>query len=236
MRTTRLGFTFVEVSISLLIGITIIGVAIVFFQHTTEMGDKARDIATATQAAAQFYYALEQDVANMVPTKRPEDCFHVEDGDVGTGGTPGLRFFEFHRMEPAKELQLAWDSLDYMQRGNSVKVRYEAKKGDSALTKDVFVLTRKEWQDDGTTKDTIFRGGFASDVRFSRVKMPLSLTSPNPSDVSWFLRVTLVLVGEALVKDAKSVRKAPPVTLSTLYRMTVDNVDPSKPLRVAGEP
>lgn len=217
----RSGMTFIEVTIAGLIGLTIMGVAFVFFQHTSQMGAHAQQLSTASQAAAHFFYALEHDIANLIPNDRPEDCFGVEDGDLKPGGKAGTRIFEFRRMDPDKSELITFDGNRYDQRrSEGVLLKYLAKKGEVKGYPDLWELSRFQYDDANPNgKETKFSGAYAKDVRFSKVEMPTTF-GPPPKNHVWFLRVTLLLVGDAVNKDAKSVHQAPLVPLSALYQMT----------------
>ena len=227
-RKDRHGFTFVEVSIALLIGLTIMGVAFTFYTHSVEFGTKAQQLSVASQAAAHFFYTLEQDIANLIPNTTSEDCFAVEDGDLVTGGTPGTRSFEFRRMDPSKDEQIKFEENRYDQRrSEGVQIRYIATKGKVPGYPDLWELSRFQSDPASTTgsKETRFStketGTYAKDVRFTKVSMP-TFFGPPTAGKAWFLRVTLLLIGDAVNKDLKQSQQAPLVPLSALYRMTVD--------------
>lgn len=223
----RRGFTFVEVSIAMLVGFTIMGVAFTFYQHTTAMGDKAQQLSIASQAAAHFFYSLEQDIANLVPKDRTEECFSVFDSETNPEEDFGTRGFTFQRTDPGREEQIKWDANVYSQRrDNNIMVKYVAAKGHVTGFPDLWELSRL--QNDPTTqqfKKTNFStketGTYAKDVRFTKVKMPTLLLEPDSSP-QWFLRVTLLLVGDKINAELKANQQAPLVPLSALYLMTVD--------------
>lgn len=228
----RRGMTFIEVTIAGLIGLTIMGVAFVFYQHTTQMGDHARQLSTASQAAAHFFYSMEQDIANLIPNNHEEDCFGIEDGDLKPGGTPGTRILEFRRMDPDKNELMTFDGNRYDQRNSDgVLIKYLAKKGEVKGFPELWELTRFQYDDANPNgKATRFSGAYAKDVRFTKVAMP-TILGPPPGTDAWFLRVTLLLVGDAVNKDAKGVSQAPLVPLSALYHMSVSRFDDPDPLK-----
>lgn len=219
----RQAMTFIEVTIAGLIGLTVMGIAFTFYQHSTGMGMRAQQLSTASQAAAHFFYALEQDIANLIPNDKEAECFKIEDGDLVPGGEAGTRSFTFRRIDPDKSEQIGWADPRYDQRkSEGVSVQYKAKKGTSTVNPDLWVLSRVQGETPAHPQpmERFFTraGTYAKDVRFSKVTMP-RLIGPPSGDPTYYLRVTLVFVGDAVNKELK---EPPLVPLSALYRMTVD--------------
>lgn len=234
MKYTRRAFTFVEVTIAMLVGLTIMGVAFVFYQHTIDMQSKTQQLSVASQAAAHFFYSLEQDIANLIPNTTSEECFSVVDAEFTPGEDPGTRAFEFRRMDPSKEEQIKYEENRYDQRrSEGVLIRYRAQKGKVPGFPDLWELSRLQSTASGQWVETRFStsqtGTYAKDVRFTKVSMP-TIFGPPPAGKAWFLRVTLLLVGEAINKEQKAKNQAPLVPLSALYRMTVDPSSKQDPL------
>lgn len=224
MTEKRRGMTAIEAVITILIGVVVMGVAYTFYESTTKMGRKAAGISAAAQVAAQFFYALEQDVANLRPQGLPEQTFATENGDVA--GTPGTRRLYFTRRRPEPKYRIDFDSWNYTDKGlYGIDVTYEAVHNAKLQ---VYEITRYVGEDLNPIQKTVFRGAWAKDVRFSRVKLyppvPPPLGSGQEEGPS-FLRVSLLLVGETDPEKVSSANKAKPVVLSTLYAIPTLGLD-----------
>lgn len=208
--------TLVEAIISILIGVVVMGAAWGFYDSAAKSTRKAAGISAATQVAAQFLYALEQDVANLRPQGAPEQTFNTENGDVA--GTPGTRRLYFTRRRPEPQFRINFDSWDYTDKGlYGIDVTYEAVYNAKLQ---VYEITRYVGEDQNPIQRTTFHGAWAKDVRFSRVKLYPPVAPPVGSgqeEGPSFLRVSLLLVGEIDPEKVSDANKAKPVVISTLY-------------------
>jgi hypothetical protein len=209
----------IEAVITILIGVVVMGVAYSFYEGTTKLGRKASGISAAAQVAAQFFYALEQDVANLQPQEKAEDTFNTEDGE-SVGTTPGTRRVYFTRRDPRKEYRLDFNTYDYFKKPYlGISVTYEAVWDDKLK---VYKISRYVGEEPNVIQRTEFHGAWAKDVRFSRVKLrpPVPLPLGDGKDRGEpYLRVTLLLVGETDPEKVSSANKAKPVVLSTLFHI-----------------
>ena len=222
MRYTRRAMTMVEALISVLVGITVMGVAFSIYRGSILMSEKAQGITAAAQVAAVFFNALESDLANIIPQPRdttglPTQTFETDNGEANPSGTPGVRSLRFFRRTPG--FPIKYDSFDYQRtdKNNAYgrTIIYEAKK--DAKT-GLFDIRREIGEGAAFEREIKFEGGWAEDVRFSAVKMSRLGTKPR-----WFLRVTLLLVGKIDPADTKAAMAAKPVVLTTLYNIPYDD-------------